>query len=106
VGKVAGEEVVQWDIRDWVASVTRPVKELKGFEKILLQPGESKTVKLIITSETLSFYRADMSWRVEPGKFSVMVGTNSANVLAEDFVLNQLCSLSILMLTNCNDLIR
>lgn len=88
VGKVAGEEVVQWYIRDWVGSVTRPVKELKGFEKILLQPGESKTVKLNITSEVLSFYRADMSWGVEPGKFSVMVGTKSANVLAKDFVLN------------------
>ena len=88
VGKVAGEEVVQWYIRDWVGSVTRPVKELKGFEKILLQPGESKTVKLTITSEVLSFYRADMSWGVEPGKFSVMVGTNSANALAKDFLLN------------------
>ena len=86
-GSVAGEEVVQWYVRDWVGSVTRPVKELKGFEKISLKPGESKTITFKVTEETLSFYRQDMSWGVEPGKFSIMVGTNSRDVKEREFQL-------------------
>lgn len=76
-GTRAGEEVVQLYIRDWVGSATRPVKELKGFEKITLTGGESKEVKFTLTPNDLSFYRADMSWGTEPGKFSVFVGENS-----------------------------
>ena len=86
-GKVAGEEVVQLYIRDLVGSITRPVKELKGFEKISLQPGESKTVEFVIDNEMLSFYNDDLVFGSEPGEFSVMVGTNSRDVVAKNFVL-------------------
>lgn len=86
-GKVAGEEVVQMYIRDLVGSITRPVKELKGFEKISLQPGESKTVEFVIDNEMLSFYNDDLVFGSEPGEFSVMVGTNSRDVVAKNFVL-------------------
>lgn len=81
-GKVAGDEVVQFYIRDLVGSVTRPVKELKGFERITLQPGEARTVSFGITPETLSFLDENMEWTVEPGEFSLMVGGNSRDVEA------------------------
>ncbi len=86
-GTRAGEEVVQLYVRDWVGSVTRPVKELKGFEKILLEGGESREVKFTLTAKDLSFYRSDMSWGTEPGKFSVFVGGNSRDVLESRFEL-------------------
>lgn len=86
-GKYAGAEVVQMYIRDLVGSVTRPVKELKAFEKVELLPGESKEVTFAITPETLSFYRADMSFGPEAGKFKVFVGTASDNVEEADFEL-------------------
>lgn len=76
-GKTAGEEVVQLYIRDLVASVTRPVKELKGFQKIMLQPGESREVKFVLREGDLSFYRKDMTFGVEPGEYEVMVGGSS-----------------------------
>ncbi len=76
-GTRSGEEIVQWYVRDLVGSVTRPVKELKGFDKISLAPGESKTLKFKITSSDLSFYRADMTFGPEPGAFWVMVGPDS-----------------------------
>ncbi|HEY9229665.1 MAG TPA: glycoside hydrolase family 3 N-terminal domain-containing protein, partial [Gemmatimonadaceae bacterium] len=76
-GTRAGTEVVQLYIRDCVSSVTRPLKELKGFRKVSLQPGESKTVELPITSESLAFYDVDMNYVVEPGEFTIMVGTSS-----------------------------
>jgi beta-glucosidase len=79
-GTVAGEEVVQLYVRDVVGSVTRPVKELKGFQKIMLQPGESRTVTFEIGQAELSFYRRDMSWGVEPGDYDLMTGTNSADL--------------------------
>ena len=86
-GKYAGEEVVQLYICDKVGSVTRPVKELKGFQKISLQPGESKNVEFKITNNDLSFYRKDMSFGSEPGAFVVFVGGNSREGKKGEFVL-------------------
>lgn len=76
-GEYPGEEVVQLYIRDLVSSVTRPVKELKGFKKIKLQPGESRTVIFDITPELLAFTNIDMEYLVEPGEFEIMVGNSS-----------------------------
>ncbi|MBP1656635.1 MAG: beta-glucosidase [Bacteroidetes bacterium] len=79
-GKRAGEEVVQLYIRDDVASVTRPVMELKGFRKIPLTPGQSREVDFVITPDHLAFYDQTMQYRVEPGTFTIMVGPHSAQV--------------------------
>jgi beta-glucosidase len=79
-GSRAGEEVVQLYVRDLVASATRPVKELKGFQKIMLKAGASRTVTFTLTEQDLSFYRRDMTFGVEPGEFEIMVGGNSADV--------------------------
>jgi beta-glucosidase len=76
-GKRVGTETVQLYIRDLVSSVTRPVKELKGFQKISLQPGETKTVTLEITPDLLAFYDVQMKYVVEPGEFEIMVGNSS-----------------------------
>jgi len=76
-GSRAGTETVQLYIRDLVSSVTRPIKELKGFEKIELRPGETKTVALDITPESLAFYDINMKYVVEPGDFEIMVGNSS-----------------------------
>ena len=76
-GAIKGAEVVQMYIRDDYSSVTRPVKELKGFKKIWLDPGQSQSVSFTITPELLSFYDKDMKWIVEPGEFTIMVGTAS-----------------------------
>jgi len=76
-GSRKGAEVVQLYIRDDYSSVTRPVKELKGFKKIWLEPGASQTVTFTIDPESLSFYNTDMKWVVEPGDFTIMVGTAS-----------------------------
>ena len=72
-----GAEVVQLYVRDEYASVPRPVKELKGFKKIWLDPGQSQTVSFTITPELLSFYDVNMKWTLEPGDFTLMVGTAS-----------------------------
>jgi beta-glucosidase len=64
-------------IRDRVSSVTRPVKELKGFRRVTLRPGEKKTVEMSVTPESLAFYDVDMAYVVEPGEFEIMVGTSS-----------------------------
>ena len=72
-----GTEVVQMYIRDVVSSVTRPLKELKGFQRVALQPGESRTVALDITPESLAFYDVNMKYVVEPGEFEIMVGSSS-----------------------------
>ena len=77
-GKVAGEEVAQLYIHDRVASVARPVKELKGFEKFELQPGQSRTVEFTLTPAELGFYDNAGKFIVEPGEFEVMVGGSSA----------------------------
>ena len=79
-GKRDGAEVVQLYIRDLVGSITRPVKELKGFEKIFLKAGESKTVTFKITPELLRFYDYDLKQVAEPGAFDVMIGGDSRNV--------------------------
>ncbi|CAM3839751.1 glycoside hydrolase family 3 N-terminal domain-containing protein [Litorimonas haliclonae] len=79
-GDMAGDEIVQMYIRDRISSVTRPVKELKGFERVSLQPGETKTVEFPITREALQFYNRDMNRVVEPGEFDIMVGNSSQNV--------------------------
>jgi beta-glucosidase len=76
-GKMAGEEVVQLYIRDLVGSVTRPVKELRGFEKIMLKPGETRDVKFILNNESFSFFRKNMTNGSERGDFEIMVGGNS-----------------------------
>lgn len=86
-GKCKGEEVVQLYIRDEVASITRPVKELKGFEKISLEPGETKTVTFDITDEQLGFYNNNMEYVVEKGDFTFMVGTNSKEVQSIKYTL-------------------
>jgi len=76
-GRRAGMEVVQMYIRDVVSATTRPIKELKGFQKIFLAAGESRTVKIAITPESLAFYNADRKFTVEPGDFEIMVGPSS-----------------------------
>ena len=86
-GKVDGEETVQLYIRDYAASVVRPVKELKAFKKIMLKAGETKEISFTLTKKELSFYDANGNPVVEPGKFSVFVGPNSRDVKQADFEL-------------------
>lgn len=87
-GNFAGEEVVQLYLQDKFASVVRPVKELKDFKKIMLKPGETKTVSFIIDQEKLSFYNQKLQWAAEPGVFKLMIGTASNNIrLQKDFLL-------------------
>jgi len=81
VGKRAGDEVVQLYIRDVAASMARPVKELKGFERVTLGPGEKKQVEFMLGPEQLGFYNRNMRFVVEPGEFKVMVGPNSQDVV-------------------------
>jgi len=88
-GKYAGEEVVQMYISDPVASVARSVKDLKGFQKISLQPGETKEIKFEISTEELSFYNSDLKKIWEPGKFLVHIGTNSSQVQSATFNWNK-----------------
>lgn len=86
-GRRAGTETVQLYINDLVSSVTRPVKELKGFTKVFLKPGESKTVALDITPESLAFYDIDMKYTVEPGEFEIMVGNSSREADLQKVIL-------------------
>ncbi|MEC3879252.1 beta-glucosidase BglX [Parapedobacter sp. 10938] len=86
-GNVAGEEVVQLYIHDVVGSVTRPVKELKGFQKVRLEPGQSKRVVFSLTVDDLKFYNAQLDYVAEPGEFVLAVGTNSRDVQERRFVL-------------------
>ncbi|WP_321515589.1 beta-glucosidase BglX [Marinifilum fragile] len=88
-GKYDGEEVVQLYIQDLVGSVTRPVKELKGFKKVFIPKGESVEVEFTITAEDLAFYRKDMSYGVEKGDFKVFIGTSSQEVQESQFTLTQ-----------------
>ena len=87
-GTRAGTEVVQVYIRDRVSSVTRPVKELKGFAKILLDPGETRTIGIDITPASLAFYDINMDYVVEPGEFEIMVGTSSRDDDLQTVVLH------------------
>ncbi|AOC94179.1 Periplasmic beta-glucosidase precursor [Flavobacterium anhuiense] len=87
-GKVAGEEVVQLYLKDKFGSVVRPVLELKDFQKLKLNAGESKTIEFIIDKEKLSFYNNKLEWVAEPGDFEVMIGASSADIkLKSDFEL-------------------
>lgn len=79
-GKFDGAEVVQLYIRDMVGSITRPVKELKGFQKVFLKAGESKTITFTITPEDLKFYNSDLKYDWEAGDFVIMIGGNSRDV--------------------------
>jgi beta-glucosidase len=84
-GKYPGEEVVQLYLTDPVASITRAVQELKGFKKIMLQPGESKEISFTITPEDLKFFNSDLKYDWESGEYIVHAGTNSNDVKSETF---------------------
>ncbi len=85
-GSRTGEEIVQLYIRDRVASVVRPVKELKDFKKIKLKPGECKCLEFTIDEEMLSFYNDKLQWVAEPGSFDIMIGTSSADIRLADIL--------------------
>ena len=88
VGKAAGEEVVQLYLKDKFGSVVRPVLELRDFQKVKLNAGESKTIEFTIDKEKLSFYNDKLEWTAEPGNFEVMIGASSADIkLKSDFEL-------------------
>ncbi|CAI2766550.1 glycoside hydrolase family 3 N-terminal domain-containing protein [Flavobacterium collinsii] len=88
VGKVAGEEVVQLYLKDKFGSVVRPVLELRDFQKVKLNAGESKIIEFTIDKEKLSFYNNKLEWTAEPGDFEVMIGASSADIkLKADFEL-------------------
>ena len=78
-------EIVQLYLRDIYAEIARPVKELKGFERIFLKSGESRDIKFIITENDLRFYNSGLEYIYEPGEFDVMVGPNSCDVQAKRF---------------------
>lgn len=87
-GKYAGEEVAQLYLRQLVSQPVRPIKELKGFQKVMLQPGETKKLTFTIDKEKLSFYNEQLQWITEPGEFKVMIGSASDDIRLEDgFVL-------------------
>jgi len=86
-GNYDGEEVVQLYVKDEVGSVTRPVRELKGFKKLLLKKGEKKTVEFELSTDDLRFYTIDMKFVAEPGDFEIYVGGNSDATLKDKFVL-------------------
>jgi beta-glucosidase len=93
-GEVDGEEVVQLYTRDLVGSVTRPVRELKGFERIFLKRGESRQVEFELTPADLAFHRQDMSYGAEAGEFRVFAGGNSVDLLESSFRLTEDVALS------------
>ena len=80
--------MVQLYIRDLVGSVTRPVKELKGFAKIELAPDEEQKVTFVLTADDLAFFTARKQWEAEPGEFAVFVGTSSTEVSEGRFILS------------------
>ncbi len=86
-GKRDGEEVVQCYVRDLVGSITRPVKELKGFEKLMLKAGESRKITFKITPDMLAFHRLDMTYGTEPGDYKLFIGGNSRDVKEKHFQL-------------------
>ena len=89
-GKCVGEEVVQLYLQDPVASVVRPLKELKDFQKLMLKPGESKTIHFTIDKQKLSFYNSKLEWVAEPGDFNLMIGASSADIrLTDKFELQE-----------------
>ena len=84
-GDSKGKEVIQLYIRDMVGSITRPVKELKGFQKVEFEAGETKTITFKITTEDLKFYNYNLDYVLEPGEFQIMVGGNSRDVKSKNF---------------------
>jgi beta-glucosidase len=88
-GKTDGTEIVQLYIRDVVASVSRPLKELKGFQKVFLKAGESKTIQFTITANDLKFYNSNLKFVAEPGDFKLFIGGNSRDVKEASFKLVQ-----------------
>jgi len=83
-GKYDGEEIIQLYLRDKVASVIRPVAELKDFNKLKLKSGESKTIQFVIDKEKLSFYNQQLQWVAEPGEFDLMIGASSRDIRLKD----------------------
>jgi beta-glucosidase len=88
-GKLAAQETVQLYIRDLIGSITRPVKELKGFEKVFLNPGESKEVTFEIREKDLRFYNSKLKFVSEAGEFEIMIGRNSNDVQSQKLMLNK-----------------
>ena len=86
-GNYDGEEVVQLYIRDIVASISRPVKELKKFQKIFLKKGETKEIQFKLDSNDFKFYNSELKWVIEPGKFNIFIGTNSNDVQAINLIV-------------------
>ena len=86
-GNFDGKEVVQMYIRDLVGSVTRPVKELKGFEKVFIKKGETKTLSFTISEEDLKFYNSDLDFVSEAGEFEVFLGSDSDVIRKVKFTL-------------------
>jgi beta-glucosidase len=86
---VAGDEIAQLYVRDLVGSVTRPVKELKGFQRISLQPGESTRVRFEVPVQQLGFHGLTMDYVVEPGRSKVWVGPNAAEGLEGEFTVGE-----------------
>ena len=84
-GNYDGEEVVQLYIRDYFASMVRPVKELKGYQKVFLKAGEKMRVEFDVTEETLKFFDCNRNFTAEEGTFALMLGNSSDNVLSQDF---------------------
>jgi beta-glucosidase len=87
-GEMDGEEVVQLYVQDLVGSITRPLKELKGFKKIMIKKGESETINFQLTRDDLAFYHPDLQKRFEPGDFTIFVGTDSENVLSRTVTID------------------
>jgi beta-glucosidase len=86
-GKYAGEEVAQFYLRDMVSQPVRPIKELKGFQKVMLQPGETKTITFIIDKEKLAFYNDELRRITQPGEFRLMIGSASDDIRLQDSFL-------------------
>ncbi|MBY3622050.1 beta-glucosidase [Acinetobacter sp. CUI P1] len=82
IGDVAGQEVVQLYIKDCTSTITRPERELKGFQKIYIEPGEMRIVQFHITPRELQFVSSDLQWIVEPGKFEIMIGSNVGSTIS------------------------
>ena len=85
MGTLEGEEIVQLYVRDLVGSVTRPVKELKGFRRVRLQPGERRRISFTLHTDELAFYNRDMQRVTEPGQFHVWIGGSSDAQLWSEF---------------------
>ena len=85
VGNYDGKETLLWFVADPFSSITRPVKELKGFKRIFLKSGESRDINFVITENDLKFYNSGLEYIYEPGEFDVMVGSNSRDVQTKSF---------------------